>query len=1073
MKTKMILNQAAIAACIAATGLLTVDLMAATPQRLSETKLAKDQFKAAFPEAYMLVHEHGAIRALYAADMAHGGSPLDSSRNYITEWGDMHGVTNDQIQPMDTIGEVPLQYDPATGTYGLTLLNFEQVISGIPVFKSRLMTVVRNEAGFPVVHSKMDLKPLKGWTPGPVANDAADPEMARQAGARFLGVDVELVDDPELRVFAGGIGETTEPVLTMEFEITAGNKSDDTYQRWLLLTDLQTGEVVYHENRILNCGLNCATVAQALGNSAVGDITGQTTSLATDGSGADICESESFYGMPYIFVSGSNGQSAVADENGEWSMAASGNVTVTSSFTGQYFAVNNDAGAEVSFSASVANGGDADHSHTNTSEYALAEANAYLGLNQVRDFVLNYNPSFPVISTQTGMPANVNLGSSCNAYYDYESTNYYIESGGCSNTSFSVIIYHEYGHHLVAVAGSGQNEYGEGMGDVMGVLISGDPKLARGFYTSDCNNGIRNADNNCQYQASGCSSCGSAIHSCGQLISGVVYDLLGLMDGNFDAAARVVIDSMPMHVGTSIDGAILLDYLLLDDNPAYGGDGDISNGTPNSDQIYAAFSLHGITADDIPIPPDNDDCDTARPVTWGTWAVNTTGAAPSGVPVDESQCSGTYMTGCDPDVWYRLVACGTGAMTVSTCNTASFDTDLAVYTGDCNGLSQIACNGDGSGCDNYSSSLSVNVTQGQVIYVRVGGYQGATGTGDVVIDGPGEPCDNDTIAFDFPGGLPDVIDPSDPPTISVSVSGEGELSPIPGSGRMWVAQSDTVVQGIMSSAGPNSYTASFPDLLCQPVTYWFEVDGDDGSAYGSGDNNAEVYSEIVVVYEDNGNTDAGWSVSGSATDGQWDRGVPVNCGRCDPPTDRDGSGTCWLTDNSSASSCNSDVDGGSTVLTSPQMDTSDPGAIINFSWWYSNGSDCDGAEPQNDTFVVQASTNGSNWTTIVTVGPTGPGTSGGWNDSSFVVADLPGSFNSSTFQLRFEASDLNGGSVIEAGVDSLSVTVPECLDSNCVGDFTGDGTVDVADLLFVIAAWNNPYTVDDILTVIANWNCTG
>lgn len=1064
MKMKTILNQAAIAACITATGFLTVDITAATPQRFSETKLAKDQFKATFPDAFMLTHDHGAISALYAPDMAHGGSPIDAARNYISEWGDLHGITNDQIQPMDTIGEVPLQYDPDSDTYGLTLLNFEQVVSGIPVFESRLMTLVRNVPGYPVVHTKMDLKPLKGWTPGPVANDDADPEVARLAGERFLGVDVELVDAPELIIFAGGVEEATAPVLAMQFEITAGSKSDDTYQRWLLLTDLQTGEVVYHENRILNCGLNCATVAQALGKTAVGDITGQTTSLATDGSGADICESESFYGMPYIFVSGSNGQSAVADANGEWSMAASGNVTVTSGFTGQYFAVNNDAGSEVSFSTTVANGGDANHSHTDTSEYALAEANAYLGLNQVRDFVLSYNPSFPVISTQTGMPANVNLGSSCNAYYDYESTNYYIESGGCSNTSFSVIIYHEYGHHLVAVAGSGQNEYGEGMGDVMGVLISGDPKLARGFYTSDCNNGIRNADNNCQYQASGCSSCGSAIHACGQLISGVVYDLIGLMDGNFDDAARIVIDSMPLHVGTAINGGILLDYLTLDDD-----NGDLSDGTPNSDQIYAAFNLHGITPDDIPIPPDNDDCDTARPVSWGTWDLNTSGAAPSGVPVDESQCSGTYMTACDPDVWYRLVACGTGSMTVSTCNTVNYDTDLAVYTGDCNSLSQIACNGDASGCDLYSSSLSVDVTQGQVVYVRVGGYNGASGSGTVIIDGPGEPCDNDTIAFDFPGGLPDVIDPTDLPSITVSVAGEGELSPVPGSGRMWVAQSDTVVEGIMLQSGPNTYTANFPPLACQPVTYWFEVDGDDGSAYGSGDKEAQVYSDFVVVFEDNGEVDGGWSVGGSATDGQWDRGVPVNCGRCDPPTDRDGGGSCWLTDNSSASSCNSDVDGGNTVLTTPAMDTSDGASIVNFSWWYSNGSDCDGAEPQNDVFLVQASTDGSNWTTIITVGPTGPGTSGGWNDTSLVVADLPGSFNSETFQLRFDASDLNGGSVIEAGVDNLSVTVTECNDSDCVGDVNGDNTVGVEDLLAVIAAWNNPYTVDDLLVVIGNW----
>ena len=84
--------------------------------------------------------------------------------------------------------------------------------------------------------------------------------------------------------------------------------------------------------------------------------------------------------------------------------------------------------------------------------------------------------------------------------------------------AFSVVVHHEYGHHLVAVAGSGQGAYGEGMGDVMGVLLTGDNHLARGFYSDDCNNGIRNADNNKQYP------CNGGSHDCGQLISGCVWD---------------------------------------------------------------------------------------------------------------------------------------------------------------------------------------------------------------------------------------------------------------------------------------------------------------------------------------------------------------------------------------------------------------------------------------------------------------------------------------------------------------------------------------------------------------------
>ena len=47
----------------------------------------------------------------------------------------------------------------------------------------------------------------------------------------------------------------------------------------------------------------------------------------------------------------------------------------------------------------------------------------------------------------------------------------------------------------------------------------------------------------------------------------------------------------------------------------------------------------------------------------------------------------------------------------------------------------------------------------------------------------------------------------------------------------------------------------------------------------------------------------------------------------------------------------------------------------------------------------------------------------------------------------------------------------ECAASGCPGDFTGDGVVNIADLLFVIGNWNDPYTVSDLLLVISDWNC--
>ncbi len=191
-------------------------------------------------------------------------------------------------------------------------------------------------------------------------------------------------------------------------------------------------------------------------------------------------------------------------------------------------------------------------------------------------------------------------------------------------------------------------------------------------------------------------------------------------------------------------------------------------------------------------------------------------------------------------------------------------------------------------------------------------------------------------------------------------------------------------------------------------------------------------------------------VSGNATDGQWDRGVPAGFGdRCDPPTDADGSGMCYVTDNVDG---NSDVDGGTTILTSPTMDASD-GPVLKYWRWYSNGSDCAGGDSMNDIFEVDISDDGgATWMTLETVGPTGSEVSGGWYYKEFDLSEVAGFEPSNAFKVRFVASDLGTGSVIEAGVDGVELSRAYCDDAGCDEDVNGDGMIDVSDLLAIMSA---------------------
>ncbi|MDG2031474.1 MAG: choice-of-anchor B family protein [Phycisphaerales bacterium] len=257
----------------------------------------------------------------------------------------------------------------------------------------------------------------------------------------------------------------------------------------------------------------------------------------------------------------------------------------------------------------------------------------------------------------------------------------------------------------------------------------------------------------------------------------------------------------------------------------------------------------------------------------------------------------------------------------------------------------------------------------------------------------------------------------------------------------------------LSPIDGTNFTGTLPALECPgQLSIRFAVFDTDGELYESSNSTTSIYDGQEVVFYDDAQTNAGYSVSGNALDGSWDRGVPVQCNRGDPGSDGDGSGSCWLTDNSSAASCNSDVDDGSTTLTSPALDATATGANLSYWCWYDNTGSGTGADPGNDVFVVEISgDNGSSWTGLEIVGPSDARSSGGWNRVSFLVSDYV--TPSTSVRVRFTAADENAGSVIEAGIDGLSIDVVSCDDASILADINNDGLVDGQDLSIVLGFW--------------------
>jgi hypothetical protein len=518
----------------------------------------------------------GRIKQLSGQAFSSGANPEVSTENFLQSNVGLFGV--DMADLTDRYLQ-PVMYERDIGKYKFTAVCYSQSKDGVPVFGSRLILLVRNEAGYPLVLVSSDLRNLGGFKPQ-MGQDKMNPS-AGIANARGLSPNLVNFTQPEMMIWAGVDDIMVQPVQAYNF---IGDNSYPTDgkkpEKYLFITDATTGEILYIENLIIFV-----------------DVQGNVQGKATQGKAADYCEEELPEPMPWARVNISS-TVAYADSNGNFVIPNSGSssVTVESRLRGLWFAVTNQAGSNALLSQTVTPPGPANFMHNvlNADEFLRAEVNGYLQANVVRDFTLTYNPSYPGL-TQTEFPVKVNDNTGyCpgNAWYDGSSITFCRAGSGYPNTAWSTVIHHEYGHHLVAMAGSGQDEYGEGMGDVMGVLITDDAGTGYGFEGS-CSTPLRNADNTMQYPCSG------EIHYCGQLLSGCVWStrnqlLITNPTTYRDIIANLAVNAMLLHTGGGIDPSITIDYLTLDDN-----NGNIYDGTPHYYEIDVGFSAHNMDAPEL------------------------------------------------------------------------------------------------------------------------------------------------------------------------------------------------------------------------------------------------------------------------------------------------------------------------------------------------------------------------------------------------------------------------------------------------------------------------------------------
>ncbi len=536
--------------------------------------VAAADFLATNPGSRVFEHS-GRIERVYGRAFANGASPILSAERFRIAHAGMWGVRADDLMPVSGMADgrhtTPVMIDRETGQFKFTLVMYSQFRDGIPVWNSQLRLLVRNESDHPLVLATANLRDIGDFAVPADALELVRPDVLAPFAIAEIGGGEIFQGEPV--IFAGHGTEVREPRLAWSAFVV--NDEDE----WRVILDAETRQVLHKEHLIC---------FQA--------VTGTVSANVTSGIGADICDPEVLQPLPYVRVSGS-GQVVYTDVDGAYSMPVFP-LEIVSELDGLWFDVTDFGGPNSTVTVFPGFPGFYPLVHNPGSNALVrAQVNAYLESNRIRDFVLVHNPAYPTLMDPDFTVIVNRTDGFCpgNAWYSPAETSINFCQAGPNNpnTSFASVIFHEYGHHLVNAGGSGQGAYGEGMGDVMSVIMLDSPLIGLGFF-NNCTQPLRNADNDCQFQSSGCSSCGSAIHACGRLLSGAVWSTRNELFASdpsdyLDILSSLAINSILLHVGTSINPSITIDFLTLDDD-----NGDILDGTPHYHQINNGFSQHNM-----------------------------------------------------------------------------------------------------------------------------------------------------------------------------------------------------------------------------------------------------------------------------------------------------------------------------------------------------------------------------------------------------------------------------------------------------------------------------------------------
>ncbi|HET6610965.1 MAG TPA: lamin tail domain-containing protein [Kofleriaceae bacterium] len=225
-------------------------------------------------------------------------------------------------------------------------------------------------------------------------------------------------------------------------------------------------------------------------------------------------------------------------------------------------------------------------------EAELAQVNAYVYINAIRNFMLANGVS---PDTLPAITANTNINDACNAFFSPAELSLNFFSSGevfgtkCNNSAEETVIFHEFGHYV-------DNQFGgiidgglsEGWGDLIACFATKQPGTGIDLFV-DTEGPLRTCDNDYQFPAGG----NDEVHNLGQAWAGFAWHsreglIAALGEDEGDALARSLF--LPSFASNAPDiPSAVREVFIRDDD-----DGDLTNHTPHWDILIEAANRHAL-----------------------------------------------------------------------------------------------------------------------------------------------------------------------------------------------------------------------------------------------------------------------------------------------------------------------------------------------------------------------------------------------------------------------------------------------------------------------------------------------